>query len=200
MRGLRVSALLALALLVAASSRAQPLTILDVPFVAQSELLCGGAAAAMVMRYWGERGVDAEVFRPLVDARAGGIRTDALTAALRARRWNAIELHGAAASLDREIEQGRPVIALINDHANTYHYVVVVARNADGVVFHDPARTPFRVASTADFDKRWAAGGRWMLVVTPAVAGEEKTRERATPAEPSSPDDAPHYTGRGAAT
>src|ERR1043165_4013684 len=158
MRGLRVSALLALALLVAASSRAQPLTILDVPFMAQSELLCGGAAAAMVMRYWGERGIDAEAFRPLVDRKARGIRTDALTSDLRARSWNVLALDGSAEVLERELQQGRPVIALIEDHPGAYHYVVVVARNANGVVFHDPARAPFRVSTAAEFDKRWEIG------------------------------------------
>src|ERR1051325_7329543 len=106
MRGLRVSALLALALLVAASSRAQPLAILDVPFVAQSELLCGGAAAAMVLRYWGERGGDAEAFRPLGAPRAGGIRTDALREALRARHWNAVETDGSAEGLASQLQEG----------------------------------------------------------------------------------------------
>ena len=98
----RQAALLALALSILPSqARSQPLTILDVPFVAQTELLCGGAAAAMVMRYWGERGIDAEAFQPLVDARAGGIRTDALATALRMRNWNAIELQGSAEALAR---------------------------------------------------------------------------------------------------
>ena len=56
----RAVLLLALAFFIRPSSlHAQSLTVLDVPFIAQSELLCGGAAAAMVMRYWGERGVDA---------------------------------------------------------------------------------------------------------------------------------------------
>jgi hypothetical protein len=40
----------------------EPLALLDVPFISQSELLCGGAAAAMVLRYWGERGISAETF------------------------------------------------------------------------------------------------------------------------------------------
>lgn len=177
MRGLRAAprfasgqaALLALAFtLLPAPSRPQSLSILDVPFIAQSELLCGGAAAAMVMRYWGERGVDAETFQPLVDSKAGGIRTDALAAALRARRWNALEMQGSAEALARQLQLGRPAISLLEDRPGTYHYVVVVARNADGVVFHDPARAPFRVASAAEFDKRWSATGRWMLVVTPA--------------------------------
>ena len=37
-----------------------PLSFLDVPFISQTELLCGGAAAAMVLRYWGERGIAAK--------------------------------------------------------------------------------------------------------------------------------------------
>ena len=164
----RQAALLALAFtILPSSSRPQSLTILDVPFVAQSELLCGGAAAAMVMRYWGERGVDAEAFQPLVDTSAGGIRTDVLAAALRARNWNALEVDGSADAVARQLQQGRPVIALLEDRPGTYHYVVVVATSGDGVVFHDPARAPFRVASAVNFDKRWAASGRWMLVVTP---------------------------------
>ena len=52
--------------------------ILDVPFISQSEALCGGAAAAMVLRYWGERGLTAESFSHLVDRSAAGIRTNAL--------------------------------------------------------------------------------------------------------------------------
>ena len=126
----------------------------------------------MVMRYWGERGVDAESFQSLVDSegarhpheRAGD--EPSLATLERARS------SGSAESLTRELQQGRPVISLIEDHPGAYHYVVVVARNTDGVVFHDPARAPFRVASTTEFDRRWSATGRWMLVVTPLVPSE----------------------------
>jgi len=184
----RQAALLALALSILPSqARSQSLTILDVPFVAQSELLCGGAAAAMVMRYWGERGVDAEAFQPLVDSRAGGIRTDALAAALRARNWNTIEVEGSADALARQLQHGRPVIALLEDRPGTYHYVVVVAESGDGVVFHDPARAPFRVASAANFDKRWSASGHWMLVVTPAAGDTPAAQPPAPAAAPSTP-------------
>jgi len=72
-------ACLTLLLGTASWARAQPqLRVLDVPFIAQSESLCGGAAAAMVLRYWGERGLTAESFASLVDASAAGIRTNAL--------------------------------------------------------------------------------------------------------------------------
>jgi hypothetical protein len=170
----RAVLLLALAFFIHPSSlHSQSLTVLDVPFIAQSELLCGGAAAAMVMRYWGERGVDAESFRPLVDAKAGGIRTDVLAANLRGRDWNATALEASSETIARELAQGRPVIALLEDRPRIYHYVVVVARGADGVVLHDPARAPFRVMSAEEFDKRWSAARRWMLVVTPPVSRDQ---------------------------
>ncbi len=31
---------------------------LDVPYLPQTDALCGGAAAAMVFRYWGDRHAD----------------------------------------------------------------------------------------------------------------------------------------------
>src|SRR3989304_5786307 len=52
--------------------------LLDVPYLPQTEDLCGGAAVAMVLRYWGERQVYPEDFAELVDRRASGIHTDAL--------------------------------------------------------------------------------------------------------------------------
>lgn len=178
MRELRAALLLALALSgVPAAAGGEPLAILDVPFIAQSELLCGGAAAAMVMRYWGGRGIDAEAFTALVDKKAGGIRTGALVSDIRARRWHAVDASGNAETLSRELQQKRPVIVLLEERRGTFHYVVVVARSADGVVFHDPARAPFRVASAAEFDRRWSASGHWMLVVTPATPDVQRLSE-----------------------
>src|SRR4029077_10966787 len=73
--------------------------VLDVPYVPQGEDLCGGAAAAMVMRYWGERAVYAEAFAPLVDRAAHGIRTGALADDLRRRGWTAADGPGTIADL-----------------------------------------------------------------------------------------------------
>ena len=102
MRELRATILLALALSgIPAATDGEPLTILDVPFIAQSELLCGGAAAAMVMRYWGERGIDAETFTSLVDRKAGGIRAGALASDIRARQWQAVDAAGTAETISR---------------------------------------------------------------------------------------------------
>jgi hypothetical protein len=156
---------------------ARPLSILDVPFISQSELLCGGAAAAMVLRYWGERGVDADTFAPLVDRHAGGIRTEALIGNLRTRGWQALTVSATAETLARELDQGRPLLVLIEDRPGTYHYIVVVGATARAIVFHDPARAPFRVMSRDEFDRRSGAAGRWAALVLP-----DASRERAAPA------------------
>jgi hypothetical protein len=159
--------LLTLAGAVNAQPAPQPLPVLDVPFISQTEALCGGAAAAMVLRYWGERGLAAEDFAHLVDRSAAGIRTLALVGELRRRGWNAQGIAGSDETLGQELAAGRPVIALIEDRPGTFHYVVLVAATERAVVFHDPARTPFRVASTAEFGRRWRAADRWMAVITP---------------------------------
>ena len=164
-----------------------PLTLLDVPYVSQSEALCGGAAAAMVMRYWGERGVDAESFAPLVDRSAAGIRTEALVADLRGRGWQATGIEGREDLVRREIADGRPVLALIEDRPGTYHYVVVVAWHDRGVIFHDPARAPFRVATRGEFERRWNAADRWMAVILPGAAPDAPAPP-ATPAPVVPPD------------
>ena len=141
--------------------------MLDVPFLSQSEDLCGGAAAAMVLRYWGQRGIDADSFASLLDRSKAGIQTTVLVADLQRRGWNAAGVRGSDAALRREIDAGRPVIALISDRPGRYHYVVVVAVTDRAIVFHDPARAPFRALAASDFDRRWAETGRWMATITP---------------------------------
>lgn len=146
-----------------------PLSLLDVPFISQSELLCGGAAAAMVLRYWGERGISAESFADLVDRSAAGIRTDALVADLRRRGWTATGIEGDREAMRAELARGRPVLTLIEDRPSTFHYIVILAWHERGVVFHDPARAPFLVMSAGEFDRRWRAADRWMAVIVPAA-------------------------------
>ncbi|HEY6617058.1 MAG TPA: C39 family peptidase, partial [Vicinamibacterales bacterium] len=155
-----------------------PLSILDVPFISQSEALCGGAAAAMVLRYWGARGLDAESFASLVDRGAGGIRTNRLVEDLRRRGWNAVEVEGREDLVEAELGRGRPVLALIEDRPGTFHYIVIVAATPHAIVLHDPARTPFRVMEREQFARRWSRADRWMAVVTPI----ESSRSSAPPA------------------
>jgi hypothetical protein len=156
-----------------AAQSGQPLSILDVPFISQSEALCGGAAAAMVMRYWGARGLDAESFAHLVDRSASGIRTGALVGDLRMRGWTALALEGSGDTLSRELAAGRPLLTLIEDRPGTFHYVVLIGLTSRAVVYHDPARSPFRTMSRDEFDRRWTAASRWTAVVLPPASGAE---------------------------
>src|SRR5690606_2911116 len=79
-----------------ASARAQatgnpvPGALIDVPYFAQTRLLCGGAALTMVLRYWGAEGVVPADFQPLVDEAAGGITTGRLVEAAATRGWQAV--------------------------------------------------------------------------------------------------------------
>jgi predicted double-glycine peptidase len=171
-----------------------PLSLLDVPFISQSEALCGGAAAAMVLRYWGEREITAETFAHLMDRSAAGIRTDALTGELARRGWTAIGLSGSEASLRAELTRGRPVLTLIEDRPATFHYVVMLGWHDRGVIFHDPARGPFVVMSTKAFEERWDAARRWMAVVLPATARNTPTGTPPAPAPPNTKPDACQQT------
>ena len=143
---------------------AQPLAV---PFLPQTEELCGGAAAAMVMRYWGAADAYPDAFQPLVDRAAHGIRTAALSSDLERRGWIAVSGPGDDAEIAKELGRRRPVIALILDRPGRYHYVVVVDRSTDHVIVHDPARGPNRTIDRARFDAAWEASGRWMLILLP---------------------------------
>ena len=146
---------------------------LSVPYLPQTEALCGGAAAAMVMRFWGARGIYAEAFAPLVDRSAGGIQTSKLNDGLQSRGWHTEAGGGDLPRLAREIAQGRPVIALIEDRPGRYHYVVVVSASEVGpIVLHDPAKAPSRVMNRTTFDRKWQKSDRWMLVAVPGVGSD----------------------------
>jgi len=162
--------------------------LLDVPYVPQTPELCGGAAVAMVLRYWGERQVFPEDFGSLVVPAERGIPTASLVAAVRRRNWQATVVspdpRSAQAQIQAAIDRGQPLIALIEVSARTYHYVVVVGATAKEMVVHDPARSPFRVLSREEFDRAWTAAGRWMMLVLPA-AGERPDADSKRPPEPS---------------
>lgn len=190
----RIGSVTAVVLIVLAAARAQaqpadslspaPFPLIDVPFVSQSEALCGGAAAAMVLRYWGERGISAETFASLVDRSAAGIRTTTLVDDLQRRGWRVTVIDGRAEAMARELADGRPLIALIEDRPGTYHYVVIVGATERAVIFHDPARAPLRVIARDEFDRRSRAADRWMAIVLPAA---REVADRSAPAADQNP-------------
>ena len=150
---------------------AAPPAILQVPYLPQSELLCGGAALAMVERWWGWRGVQAEDFAAMVRPSLGGIRTADLDSAARARGWETVALRSTAAVAQQLLRDQVPVIALLQVGRDRFHYVVVLGWDADEVVFHDPAVSPFTRLTETEFLSQWAGSEHWALIVRPATPG-----------------------------
>jgi len=140
---------------------------LQVPYIAQSVLLCGGAAIAMLERWWGRRGVYADDFAALVRPAEGGIRTDDLTHALQSRGWTTRSAGNTAVRLQQSIDDSVPVIALIRVAPDRYHYVVVIGWRNGSVIYHDPAVAPSVRVDSATFLRRWTGANRWALVVRP---------------------------------
>src|SRR5919198_1354218 len=150
----------------AALAMASSLT-LDVPYLPQTDALCGGAAAAMVFRYWGDAHASVQEFAALVDRRAGGIVDDVLVGDIRRRGWNAGRVDGSIALLRDRLEQREPIIVLLADRGTRYHYLVVVGLTDGGVVVHDPSWGPSRTIREADFVRLWVPSRFWALVVRP---------------------------------
>jgi hypothetical protein len=142
---------------------------LDVPYLSQTEALCGGAAAAMVLRYWGDTHADVRQFASLVDNRAGGISQGALVSAVAARGWEVHPFVASVPAVREHLSDGKPLILLIADRPGRYHYVVAVAAGDDHVFVHDPAWGPSRRYSTTDLERRWKAAGFWALLITPGT-------------------------------
>jgi hypothetical protein len=156
--------------LAAALSLAASLAI-DVPYLPQTDALCGGAAAAMVFRYWGDVHADPQEFAPLVDRRAGGIGNGAFVDAVQRRGWQTIELAGGLDDLVTKLAGHQPVVVLLSEHGTRYHYVVAVGKTADAVIIHDPSWGPSRAIKDVEFDRLWRASAYWGLVILPpAVA------------------------------
>ncbi len=154
---------------------------LDVPYLPQTDALCGGAAVAMVYRYWGDVHAEVKQFAPLVDRRAGGIADVTLVQAVRRRGWTADHFEGSVPQLRANLAAGRPVIVLLADGRNRYHYVVVIGAAADRIVVHDPAWGPSRSLRAADFLNRWQATQFWSLLVLPGEGSVASGRTSQTP-------------------
>ncbi|HXV63639.1 MAG TPA: C39 family peptidase [Vicinamibacteria bacterium] len=168
--------------------RREPAWLLDVPYTSQSEELCGGAAAAMVLRYWGERGIYAEDFAGLVEPGKRGIPTETLTDAIRKRGWSAMAFRGDEELARSQLARGRPLVVLVEVGPERYHYVVLIGWLPGRLIFHDPARAPYRLVRAEEFHTVWATTKFWALLILPP---EEQHRTEASEQVESPPRDSP---------
>lgn len=142
----------------------------DVPFYPQEALQCGPASLAMGLSHLPGPAVNpedilSEVYTP---GRKGSLQTDLISAARR---------HGALAYvirpdlrvLLREVAAGHPVIILQNLAFNWYpkwHYAVVIGFDLDrGDLILHSGREQRQTMPMRVFERTWARGGRWGLLV-----------------------------------
>ena len=140
---------------------------LTVPYVRQAKALCGGAAAAMVFRYWGDAQADPNQFVPLLDRAAGGLATGVLADAIEDRGWRTVRFTGSIESVADLLRDGRPVIVLLKVGNGRFHYLVVVGTTDTHIVVHDPERGPSRSVPVRKFLDAWEPAGFWALLVLP---------------------------------
>lgn len=167
-------------------SGSEKVQLLDIPYVPQSKSLCGGAALAMVLRYWEKSGVLADDFAALMEPGQAGIRTGALVEAAEAYGWTALPWAGTPAEVGSHLAQGRPVIALIRAASDSYHYVVLVAWANGWVILHDPNVGPFRAMLEGEFSTAWSASGRWALLILPPRGAKEQVAADRAAGDPRS--------------
>jgi len=160
---------------------------LDVPYVHQTDAMCGGAAAAMLFRFWGDAHAGIREFDALVDRAKGGITTDSLTSAVEARHWRVQQTAGSIDALGAALHARTPVIVLLEDHPNRYHYVVVVGIRGDRIVVNDPAWGPNRPIAAHEFTRRWQAARFWSLVILPPAGGLAAAAEAPAPVVADAP-------------
>lgn len=154
----------------------------EVPFVAQGPLLCGGAAAAMVERFWGARGVYGEDFQHLVRESEGGIRASALTSAMRDRGYDVDVVTGDPEGVFAALDRGVPPILLLESGVTRLHYVVLVEVDDRNAWIHDPNFGPRRRLSRESLARRWAASDGWAMLAVPAAGTDPSTPGRDDPA------------------
>jgi len=159
-----------------------------VPFFAQDALLCGPAALAMVLAWSGLAiGPDELVAEVYTEKRHGSLQLSIVSAARRHGRL-AVRISNVR-ELAAELAAGNPVLVLQNLGLGWYpvwHYAVAIGYDTGTgeIVLHTDTR-PARAVPMPVFERTWARGGDWGLVVTrpdrlPALDDETRLRAAVT--------------------
>lgn len=145
----------------------------DVPFFPQEKYYCGPAALAMVLAWSGlpvtPEDLVSQVFTP---GREGTLRTDIVAAARRHGRL-AVPVTSLT-DLLAELASGHPVLVFQNLALGWYpqwHFAVAVAYDLDaGEITLRSGLEPRRVTPLKTFERTWARGNHWAVVVLPPGA------------------------------
>lgn len=164
----------------------------EVPFFPQEDYQCGPAALATVLQWTGVP-VTPETLAPalMIPARQGSLQIE-LLAQTRAQGRVAFLIPGELRALQAELDAGHPIVVLQNlalDWYPVWHYAVVVGIDpATRTVVLRSGREQRHVVGWTLFDRTWARGGRWGMVVLepgelPASARPDDVLAAAAPFE-----------------
>ena len=178
LRRLSVVSLLLAAVLSAAGSAG---LWIDVPFVHQTGRACGAANAAMLLRYWADKGfplkgADAELadlHQRLYSKEERGTTGQSLQALLEDAGLLTFIFRGEYADLEKHLAAGRPLIVCVDPpRGGTLHYALAVGLDpeTDTVLLNDPARKKLARYDRKEFLESWAATGNWTLLAVPRSA------------------------------
>jgi len=158
---------------VLASARAwpKPVELASVPFYPQEAYQCGPAALAMVLQHI-DVDITPEQLVPQVylPAREGSLQVEMLAATRRQARVPYVLLPHLEALLS-EVASGHPVLVLQNLGFSWYpkwHYAVVVGFDLPrGEIVLRSGLQARHVIPLATFERTWARGQHWAMVVLP---------------------------------
>jgi len=142
-----------------------------VPFFAQTDYECGPASLAMALAAAG-RSRTPESLTPAVylPARRGTLQAEML-ALPRREGLLAVRLPGELTALLRAVAEGHPVVVFQNlglAVTPVWHYAVLIGYDlaADRLILHSGTEASMPM-SLDTFERTWARGGYWAMVVTP---------------------------------
>jgi predicted double-glycine peptidase len=145
---------------------------LEAPLFRQIDKGCGAASLGIVLGYWADpqQAPSADsprvLYEKLYSDEIGGIRLSDMKAYLLENGFHAFTMRATLAELEDQINKRRPVIVALRD-GRRLHFTVVTGIGTDHLWLNDPARRRPQRMSRRRFERKWAAGDRWMLLAVP---------------------------------
>lgn len=142
----------------------------NVEFIAQTENYCGPATLAMAMARAGRRVPVEEIATQVYTPGKNGTLQQDLMGSARRQGMLAVQIQGLP-SLRKEIDAGHPVIVFMNLGLSwypIYHYALVTGYDLrEPIVVMHSGQDANREWSMRKFERSWALGQYWGLVVLP---------------------------------
>ncbi len=142
--------------------------VAGVPLIEQADFHCGPAALAMALQWSGQDVTQDQIARMAFSPGAKGTFQENMIGAARRRGALAVPLVGFD-DLTSEVAAGHPVIVFQNlgeSFAPIWHYAVVTAYDLErGAITLHSGQLSRTAMTLAKFERTWAGGDGWALVV-----------------------------------